>query len=134
MAIDQPELSRFKSKGGLRRIAMAFSYSLKGFAAALRHEAAFRQELALALVLIPLALWLPFSALERVMLIGSIVLSLIVELLNSAIEAIADRISVDHHPLAARAKDLGSAAVMLSLVLVAITWLAIAVPVMLGRF
>ena len=129
-----PEQSRFKSKGGFKRLADAFSYSVQGFTAALRHEASFRQELAVALVLFPLVLWLPFSAQERVLLIGSILLVLIVELLNSAIEAIADRISVDSHPLAGRAKDLGSAAVMLTLVLAAITWLSIAGPVVIGRF
>jgi diacylglycerol kinase (ATP) len=107
-------------------------YSLQGLGDACRREAAFRQELALAAVLVPAALLLPFSAVERVLLIGSLLLVLIVELLNSAIEATVDRISLDDHPMAARAKDLGSAAVMLTLALVLITWAGIAGPVLFG--
>jgi diacylglycerol kinase (ATP) len=107
-------------------------YSLQGLGDACRREAAFRQELALAAVLVPAALLLPFSAVERVLLIGSLLLVLIVELLNSAIEATVDRISLDDHPMAARAKDLGSAAVMLTLALALITWAGIAGPVLFG--
>jgi diacylglycerol kinase (ATP) len=99
---------------------------------AFQHEAAFRQELLLVAVLTPIAAWFPFSSVERVMLIGSLLLLLIVELLNSAMETAVDRISIEQHPLAGRAKDLGSAAVMLTLVLVALTWLAIAGPVLAG--
>jgi diacylglycerol kinase (ATP) len=107
-------------------------YSLQGLGDACRREAAFRQELALAAVLVPAALLLPFSAVERVLLIGSLLLVLIVELLNSAIEATVDRVSLDDHPMAARAKDLGSAAVMLTLALALITWAGIAGPVLFG--
>lgn len=114
--------SPFKSSGGLRRIVRAGGYSLAGLRTALRHEAAFRQELAVGLPLIVLA---PFIAPDRwaaLAMIGAIVLVLIIELLNSGIESVADAVSVDRHPLLGRAKDLGSAAVMLSLTLAAITW------------
>lgn len=110
---------------GLRRLLDATRYSLEGFAAAARHEAAFRQELLLAAILVPLGLWLGHSGLERALLVGSILLVLIVELLNSAVEAAVDRISVEHHVLAKRAKDLGSAAVMLSLAGAAVVWLLV---------
>jgi len=114
--------SGFKSRGGLRRVFNAFTYSLAGLRAAVRHEAAFRQELALGLPLIALALWLAPGRWQALAMIGSIVFVWIVELLNSAIEALADAISVDRHPLLGRAKDLGSAAVMFSLTMVVITW------------
>jgi diacylglycerol kinase (ATP) len=120
--------SPFKSTGGLLRIARAFGYSLQGLGAAWRHEAAFRQETALAVVLIPLGLWLGDTALERLLLAGMPVLVLIVELLNSAIEALADAISTDHHPLLGRAKDIGSAAVLLTLLLTGAAWAAVLVP------
>ncbi len=113
----------FKSRGGLRRVSNAFGYSRAGVLAAVRHEAAFRQELALGL---PLMLAAPFLAPGRwqlLAMVGSIVLVWIVELLNSAVEALADAVSADHHPLLGRAKDLGSAAVMCSLALAALTWL-----------
>ena len=114
--------SPFKSSGGLQRIVRAAGYSLAGLRAALVHEAAFRQELAVGLPLIVLA---PFIAPDRwaaLAMIASILLVLIVELLNSGIESVADAVSTDHHPLLGRAKDLGSAAVMLSLTLAGITW------------
>ena len=95
---------------------------LAGLAAAARHEDAFRQELMLAAVLLPLGLYLGASGMERALLAGSVILVLIVELLNSAIEATVDRVSLDDHSLAKRAKDIGSAAVMLSLVNVAVIW------------
>jgi len=114
--------SAFKSRGGLRRVFNAFGYSLAGLRAALRHEAAFRQELALGLPLMALALWLAPGRWQALAMVGSIVLVWIVELLNSAIEALADAVSVDRHPLLGRAKDLGSAAVMLSLATVVLTW------------
>lgn len=120
--------SPYKSTGGLRRIARALVYSLQGLGAAWRHEAAFRQEVALAVVLIPLGLWLGHTALERLLLAGCLVPVLIVELINSAIEALADAISTDHHPLLGRAKDIGSAAVLLALLLVAATWLTVLGP------
>ena len=100
-------------------------YSLAGFAAAYRNEQAFRQEVLLALVLIPLAVILPVSHLGQAMMIASVLLVLIVELLNSAIEATVDRISLDHHNLAQRAKDMASAAVMLSLINLATVWLLV---------
>ena len=117
----QPQ-SPHKSKSGLRRIGKAFFYSMDGLAAAFRHEHAFRQEVFIAVVLIPLALWLPASGIGKALMIGSVLLVLIVELLNSALEAVVDRISSENHELAKRAKDMGSAAVMLSLMVVAIVW------------
>ena len=112
-----------KGETGIRRIVSAARNSLAGLAAALRHEDAFRQELILAAILIPLGFFLGANGVERALLVGSVLLVLIVELLNSAIEATVDRVSLEIHPLARRAKDLGSAAVMLSLVLAASFWL-----------
>jgi diacylglycerol kinase (ATP) len=114
--------SPFKGKTGLRRILNAFHYSLDGLAAAYRHEDAFRQEIWLTLVAIPLALWLGDSALERALMIGCILLVLIVELVNSAIEATVDRVSLERHQLAKRAKDIGSAAVLIALINAAVVW------------
>jgi diacylglycerol kinase (ATP) len=98
---------------------------LAGLAAAARHEDAFRQELILVVLLTPLALWLGHTGVERALLIASLIVVLIVELLNSAIEATVDRISFENHRLAKRAKDIGSAAVMLSLVNAGLVWLLI---------
>ena len=114
--------SPFKGKTGLRRILNAFHYSLDGLAAAYRHEDAFRQETWLTVVAIPLALWLGDSALERALMIGCILLVLIVELLNSAIEATVDRVSLERHQLAKRAKDIGSAAGLIALINAAMVW------------
>jgi diacylglycerol kinase (ATP) len=114
--------SPFKGKTGLRRILNAFHYSLDGLSAAYRHEDAFRQEIWLTLVAIPLALWLGDSALERALMIGCILLVLIVELVNSAIEATVDRVSLERHQLAKRAKDIGSAAVLIALINAAVVW------------
>jgi diacylglycerol kinase (ATP) len=111
---------------GLRRILNATSFSLAGLTAAWRTEAAFRQELLLAIVLVPAGLWLGRSAVERALLVGSCLLALAVELLNSALEAAVDRIGLEPHPLSGRAKDLGSAAVFVSLVLVLVVWSLIA--------
>jgi diacylglycerol kinase (ATP) len=111
---------------GLRRIVNASTFSITGLRAAWRHEASFRQEVLLCLVLLPAGLWLGQTAVERSLLIGSCLLVLIVELLNSAIEAVVDRIGLEPHPLAGQAKDLGSAAVLLSLVLVLVIWASIA--------
>lgn len=111
---------------GLRRIAKATGYSLAGLRSAWRHEAAFRQEMTAAILLSPLALWLGQSAIEKMLLIGSLLLTLTVELLNSAIEAAVDRHGGEQHELSGRAKDMGSAAVMLSLVIVALVWGTIA--------
>jgi diacylglycerol kinase (ATP) len=109
----------------LRRVLNATHYSLAGLAAAVRHEDAFRMELILAVLLTPLALWLGHTGVERALLIGSLIIVLIVELLNSAVEATVDRISFENHRLAKRAKDIGSAAVMLSLVNAGVVWLLI---------
>uniref|UniRef100_UPI00333E8083 diacylglycerol kinase n=1 Tax=Castellaniella defragrans TaxID=75697 RepID=UPI00333E8083 len=120
--------SSYKSTGGLVRIVRAFGYSLQGLGAAWRHEAAFRQEVVLAAILIPLGLWLGDTALERLLLAGVLVLVLMAELINSAIEALADAISPDHNPLLGRAKDIGSAAVLLTLLLTGATWIAVLAP------
>lgn len=114
--------SPYKGKTGLRRLRNAVGYSLTGFKAALQHEDAFRQETLLTLILIPLALHFGENGMERALMITSVLIVLIVELLNSAIEAAVDHTSIDHHPLAGRAKDIGSAAVLLSLIIVAIVW------------
>lgn len=107
---------------GWRRVYQATFYSLAGLRAAWQHEAAFRQEMLLAAVLVPAAFWLGQSAVERVLLIGSCLLVLIVELLNSGIEAVVDRVGLARHDLSGRAKDLGSAAVFVSLVLLGVVW------------
>jgi diacylglycerol kinase (ATP) len=119
------EESPHKGKTGLRRVLNATHYSLSGLAAAARHEDAFRQELILVALLTPVALWLGDTGVERALMIGSLILVLIVELLNSAVEATVDRISFENHRLAKRAKDIGSAAVMLSLANAGIVWLLI---------
>lgn len=112
-------------KTGLERIINAAGYSLAGIRYAVKNEAAFRQELILCLILIPLAFWLSNSAVHIVLLSGSCLLVLIVELINSAIEAVVDRSGHEYHELAGRAKDLGSAAVFGSLIVALITWLLI---------
>jgi diacylglycerol kinase (ATP) len=111
-----------KGKTGLARIWSAFNFSLAGLRAAIQYEAAFRQELMLAIILIPIALFLRTSAIEKAIMIASIMLVLIVELLNSAIESAVDHTSLELHPLAKRAKDIGSAAVLLSLLTAALIW------------
>jgi len=117
-----------KGVTGFRRILNATRYSIEGLAAALRHEAAFRQELALAVVLVPLGLWLGNDGVERALLVGGVLAVLVVELLNSAVEAVVDRVSAEQHELAKRAKDYGSAAVMLSLVAAGAVWLLVLLP------
>jgi len=119
--------SPHKGASGLRRLLNATRFSLEGLAEAARREEAFRQELILAVVLIPAALWLGEGGAERALLVGSILLVLIVELLNSAIEATVDRVSLEEHALAKRAKDYGSTAVMFALVLAGATWLLVLV-------
>lgn len=114
--------SPYKGKTGLRRLWNAFGYSLAGFRAAYKHEDAFRQEALLAALLIPLAIWLPTGHAGKALMIGSVLLVLVVELVNSAIEATVDRISLDDHRLAKRAKDIGSAAVLVSLINVIVVW------------
>ena len=107
-------------------------YSAAGLRAAWRDEAAFRQELAVCALLAPLALWLPLPPTERLMLIGCLVLVLVAELLNSAIEAAVDRTGTERHPLSKKAKDLGSAAVMLALLLAAATWCVLLWPLLMA--
>ncbi len=114
-----------KGKRGLQRILNACRYSVDGLRSAWTEEDAFRQELLLAAILVPLAIMLPFNLIERLLLIGSVFLVLIVELVNTAIESTVDRHSFEINPLAKRAKDLGSAAVMLSLVLAGTVWACI---------
>ena len=125
---ESPTPSAFKSRGGPGRLWNAVHYSLAGLRAAVRHEAAFRQELLVGLPLVLLAPWLAPSRLHALLLVASIVLVWVVELLNSAIEALADALTVERHPLLGRAKDLGSAAVMLSLLLAVATWLVVFWP------
>jgi len=116
------EDSPFKGITGWQRILNAFGYSMAGLAAAYRHESAFRQEAWLALVMLVAALLLPVSMIERCLMIASVLLVLIVELLNSAVEAVVDRVSFERHELAKRAKDLGSASVLVSLLLCLLVW------------
>lgn len=111
-----------KGKTGLRRVWNALLYSIDGIKAAIRNEAGFRQEALLALVLIPIALTLSVGGIGKAMMIGSVLLVLVVELLNSAVEAAVDRISLGHHELSKLAKDLGSAAVFVSLANVIVVW------------
>lgn len=111
--------------GGLQRVINATGYSIKGLKAAFKHEAAFRQETLLALAMIAVALCFDVTVVERLLLIVPVVLVLIVELCNSAIEAVVDRFGDEYHELSGRAKDIGSAAVFLSLVLVFICWVSI---------
>lgn len=122
--------SPFKGKTGLARVWNAFNYSLAGLAAAWRNEDAFRQEVLLAAILIPLALFCPVSAVEKAIMIASVLLVIIVELLNSAVEAAIDRISLDRHLLSKRAKDIGSAAVLIALLNVVIVWALILLPLL----
>ena len=128
MEADSAVVDRYKPRG-LTRVLRAAGASLRGLAGAFREEAAFRQELAFAALVIPLGLWLGHSGIERALLIGPVLLVLIAELLNSAIEATVDRIGFEQHALAGLAKDIGSAAVLMSFVLLTAVWLL----VLLGR-
>lgn len=119
-----PPTDRLKPSG-LTRVLRAFGNSWKGFRGAFREEAAFRQELLLATLVIPLGLWLGHTGVERALLIAPMLLVLIVELLNSAIEATVDRIGMERHQLSGLAKDIGSAAVMLSFILLGAVWLLV---------
>lgn len=115
-------VSPYKGKTGLRRLLNAMGYTWDGLRAAFKHEDAFRQEVFLALLLIPLALYLGSSGVERALMIAAVLGVLMVELLNSAVEAAVDRISLEHHVLIKRAKDMGSAAVMIALVNAVAVW------------
>ena len=119
--------SPYKGKTGLRRLINAFRYSIAGTLAAFKHEDAFRQEVMLAIVLTPVALYFGETAIDQALMISSLLFIIIVELLNSSIEATVDRISVKHHKLAKRAKDIGSAAVFFSLINAAVIWFLILV-------
>lgn len=116
------DTSGFKGKKGVSRLINAFGYSCAGLAAAWRGEAAFRQELALLAVAVPLALFLGKNGVDRALLVGSVLLVPVVELLNSAIEAVVDKASPERHELAKRAKDMGSAAVLFALIAAAAVW------------
>ncbi len=113
-------------KTGVARIIDAFGYSMKGFAATWKYEAAFRQEVGLAVILIPTAFWLAQTHIELILLISSVFWVLMAELANSSVEAVVDRTGSERHELSGRAKDIGSALVFLSLVLLAIVWGVIA--------
>jgi diacylglycerol kinase (ATP) len=115
-------VSPYKGKTGLRRLLNAIGYTWDGLRAAFKHEDAFRQEVFLALLLIPLALYLGSSGVERALMIAAVLGVLMVELINSAVEAAVDRISLEHHVLIKRAKDMGSAAVMIALVNAVAVW------------
>ena len=117
--------SPFKGKTGFTRLWNALGYSQHGLRAAFKYEEAFRMEVFLAIILIPLALWLPASHLGKALMIGSILLVMIIELLNSSIEATVDRISLEKHDLAKRAKDIGSAAVFVSMMNVLVVWVLV---------
>ncbi len=111
-----------KKNRGFTRVYKAMFYSYRGLLQAFQHEAAFRQETLAACVLIPLAFWFDVTRVERVLLVGAVVFVLVVELLNSGIEAVVDRVGFEHHELAGRAKDIGSAAVFVSILLWAFVW------------
>ena len=133
MMPDEPAFSAFKSRSGWRRIAGAVRYSLAGLRSAWKHEHAFRQELCVVLPATVVALLLPVAALEKLLLVATMVLVLVVELLNSAIEAVVDRVSLERHPLSKNAKDFGSAAVMLAVLLSAAAWAVVLWGLVEGR-
>ena len=120
-----PAPSRFKRRTGATRIAAALRHSLRGVKAAWSHEAAFRQEVAVGAPLIVLAPWLASDRWQAMLLIGAVLFVWLVELLNSALEALADAVTVEHHPLLGRAKDIASAAVLLALLIAAGVWLTV---------
>jgi diacylglycerol kinase (ATP) len=112
-----------KGRKGIKKVFFSLINSFSGLSFAFKEESAFRQELFLSIILIPLALFLPATFVEKILMIGSIMVLLIIELINSSIEAVVDRISLEHHDLSKKAKDLGSAAVFISLILVFIIYL-----------
>lgn len=114
-----------KKNTGLKRILLAAGYSIQGLKSAFKYEAAFRQELLLAAILIPLACYLEVTQTQRILMIAPVFLVMIIEIINSAIEAVVDRIGSEHHELAGRAKDMGSAAVFIALILTAYIWIEI---------
>ena len=130
MSDDSQTISEFKSKSGIKRVFSAFFYSMDGLRTAWRLEHAFRQELMIVVPGVVLALLIPVTVLERVVLIAALLLVLIVELLNSAVEAVVDRVSLERNPLSKNAKDLGSAAVMITMLIAALAWGLIALPLL----
>lgn len=114
-----------ENKANFQRVIRAAGYSMKGLKSAYLNEAAFRQEVWLSIIMLPLALFLGNGVIEKILLLGTVFLVLIAELLNSAVEAVVDRIGPEYHELSGRAKDIGSAAVFIAMVLLAITWLLI---------
>jgi diacylglycerol kinase (ATP) len=122
MTMPEEPISEFKSKGGAKRIFSAFFYSLDGLRSAWRLEHAFRQELVLVSIGIVVALVLPVSSFEKLMMCATLMLILVVELINSAIEAVVDRVSLERHSLSKNAKDFGSAAVLLTFIIALATW------------
>ena len=119
------EYSDFKGKTGIKRILNATGYSISGFKAAFQHEAAFRQVVLINIILIPITFFLEISKFEQALMIAVCLLAIIVELFNSAIEAVVDRVSLEHHQLSKNAKDMGSAAQFVSLTIITVTWLII---------
>lgn len=113
---------------GLRRILNAWRYSMAGFRKCFKHEEAFRQEVFASFVMVPLGIWLGDGGLERALLVGSWLIVLIVELLNSAVEATVDRVGTEHHKLSGRAKDIASAAVFMSIVFTVAVWALVLLP------
>jgi diacylglycerol kinase (ATP) len=130
----QPAKNPFKGKTGIIRIVHAFFNSCAGLADAWRHESAFRQEILLAAILVPAAIWVPVGAAEKALLITTVLLVLIVELLNTGVEVAIDRISFEHNSLSKRAKDIGSAAVFVALVLMAVVWALIVGPILVAAW
>lgn len=120
--------SPYKGTSGLQRILNATGYSLAGFKAAFQNEAAFRQIILINSMLIPLSFFMPVSRVEQVVMIVVCLLAIIVELINSAIEAVVDRVSIEQHPLSKNAKDMGSAAQFVALAIIALTWGACLIP------
>ena len=120
--------SPYKGTSGVQRILNATSYSLAGFKAAFQNEAAFRQIILINALLIPLSFFMPVSRVEQVLMIVVCLLTIIVELINSAIEAVVDRVSMAQHPLSKNAKDMGSAAQFVALAIIALTWGACLIP------
>lgn len=116
------DYSPFKGSTGLKRIVNATGYSLAGFKAAFQNEAAFRQVILLNVILIPITFFLDLSAVEQALMIGVCLLAIIIELFNSALEAVVDRISLERHPLSKNAKDMGSAAQFVTLAIITVTW------------
>ncbi len=130
----KPNAEALKGKTGFRRLINATGYSMKGFKAAYQNEAAFREESIAAAILIPVAFLLPVSWLESAILSASVLGVLLAEILNSALEAVVDRIGTEIHPLSGRAKDMGSAAVLIALIIAVMFWLVILIPYLIRWF